>query len=384
MRAILATSPVEQPAAAPADERTTTFDEWLERYVTETGGRVFPPDALRACWHASAAAAKETGAEGATDLRERARLAADQWANPGTSIPQRTAYRDGFIDGASSPAIAAQAVAAWLHRDDPRDCISDAKKRDMIEHAGSGGRRLAENYSIGLCRLDALPAMAAAAPADGDREFHIAAVQLVNDMMDAWQSGTPYRSVSSGIHARINALLTAPIPDAAAPSPADELAAFEAWYERTCPISAEALRTGACDESIQESRNEMALGFSAGVAYARAAASPAASGSRICQLQWIGESKWRDVTRDEYIAALNSSQMDDLRFRVVYDAPQPAQPDAPAEAREPSLTNEQIAATARQHATSFVDGDDAITDLFFEGDSYLEFARAIRNGADHA
>ncbi|KVD52106.1 hypothetical protein WI86_13735 [Burkholderia ubonensis] len=116
----------------------------------------------------------------------------------------------------------------------------------------------------------------AAAPIDGDREFHIAAVQLVNDMMDAWQSGIPYRSVSGGIHARINALLTAPIPDAAAPSPADELAAFEAWYERTCPISAEALRTGACDESIQESRDEMALGFSAGVAYARAAASPAA------------------------------------------------------------------------------------------------------------
>ncbi|KVP90738.1 hypothetical protein WJ95_09550 [Burkholderia ubonensis] len=51
-------------------------------------------------------------------------------------------------------------------------------------------------------------------------------------------------------------------------------------------------------------------------------------------------------------------------------------------ARVASLTNEQIAATARQHATSFVDGDDAITDLFFEGDSYLEFARALLNGAD--
>ncbi|KWK75752.1 hypothetical protein [Burkholderia ubonensis] len=57
---------------------------------------------------------------------------------------------------------------------------------------------------------------------------------------------------------------------------------------------------------------------------------------------------------------------------------------APPTARVTSLTNEQIAATARQHATSFVDGDDAITDLFFEGDSYLEFARDLLNGADHA
>ncbi|WP_060148938.1 hypothetical protein [Burkholderia ubonensis] len=138
----------------------------------------------------AATSANETGAEGATDLRERARLAADQWANAGTSIPQRTAYRDGFIDGASSPTIAAQAVAAWLHRDDPRDCISDAKKRDMIEHAGSGGRRLAENYSIGLCRLDALPAMAAAAPADERAAFDVALAAL-NDYQGKWDTGTP-------------------------------------------------------------------------------------------------------------------------------------------------------------------------------------------------
>ncbi|AOJ62443.1 hypothetical protein WJ32_08220 [Burkholderia ubonensis] len=50
---------------------------------------------------------------------------------------------------------------------------------------------------------------------------------------------------------------------------------------------------------------------------------------------------------------------------------------APPAARVASLTDDQIAATARQHATSFVDGDDAITDLFFEGSSYLEFARAL-------
>ncbi|KVD57297.1 hypothetical protein WI87_18830 [Burkholderia ubonensis] len=104
----------------------------------------------------------------------------------------------------------------------------------------------------------------AAAPIDGDREFHIAAVQLVNDMMDAWQSGTPYRSVSSGIHARINALLTTPIPDAAAPSPADERAAFDEWYKRNYPLSEEAIRTGSCDESIHEEHDELRLGFSAG------------------------------------------------------------------------------------------------------------------------
>ncbi|KVD71840.1 hypothetical protein WI89_01045 [Burkholderia ubonensis] len=178
------------------------------------------------------------------------------------------------------------------------------------------------------------PAMATAAPADGDREFHIAAVQLVNDMMDAWQSGTPYRSVSSGIHARINALLTAPIPDAAAPSPADELAAFEAWYERTCPISAEALRTGACDESIQESRDEMALGFSAGVAYARAAASPAAEAVEA----WIN---YPVITNGGEFAGYGEPELSFERLGYGYDtsravrliaaAPQPAQADAPAD-----------------------------------------------------
>ncbi|KVU10693.1 hypothetical protein WK62_05375 [Burkholderia ubonensis] len=62
----------------------------------------------------------------------------------------------------------------------------------------------------------------------------------------------------------------------------------------------------------------------------------------------------------------------------------PLSPDSPPTARVASLTNEQIAATARQHATSFVDGDDAITDLFFEEESYLEFARALLNGADQS
>ncbi|WP_249177533.1 hypothetical protein [Burkholderia multivorans] len=62
----------------------------------------------------------------------------------------------GFQLGRQSRACSANetgaegAAVAWMSIDDPRDCISDAKKRDMIEHAGAPGARLAEKYSIAL------------------------------------------------------------------------------------------------------------------------------------------------------------------------------------------------------------------------------------------
>ncbi|WP_264858167.1 hypothetical protein [Burkholderia cenocepacia] len=59
---------------------------------------------------ARAASANETAAEGAADLAERAHLAAGQWANSNTPIAEALAYRDGFIAGARSPAMAAAAV----------------------------------------------------------------------------------------------------------------------------------------------------------------------------------------------------------------------------------------------------------------------------------
>ena len=70
-------------------------------------------------------------------------------------------FERSLVAPSRSPAMAAQPVAAWLHRDDPRECISDAKKRDMIEHNGIPGRRAAEMYSIALGRIGAVPAMAA-------------------------------------------------------------------------------------------------------------------------------------------------------------------------------------------------------------------------------
>ncbi|MEB2544318.1 hypothetical protein [Burkholderia cenocepacia] len=60
------------------------------------------------------------------------------------------------------------AAVAWMRADDPRDCISDAKKRDMIEHAGAPGARLAENYSIALGKI--APVQAAEPVAEVVRE----------------------------------------------------------------------------------------------------------------------------------------------------------------------------------------------------------------------
>ncbi|WP_010089542.1 hypothetical protein [Burkholderia ubonensis] len=144
-------------------------------------------------------------------------------------------------------------------------------------------------------------------------------------------------------------------------APADQRAAFEAWYERTCPISAEALRTGACDESIQESRDEMALGFSAGVAYARAAASPAASipdgyalvPKRITAemiesamehhygASPAAEPVRTDVTYDDVVSACDAHGITlpveaiDAAVALInhFAASQPAQTDTPADAR---------------------------------------------------
>ncbi|KVU10333.1 hypothetical protein [Burkholderia ubonensis] len=314
----LAASPVEQPAAAPAvvtelASMTRMFhaachDLGLINEALgldpDDGGAAPILDAI-AELKSRATSANETGAEGATDLRERARLAADQWANPGTSIPQRTAYRDGFIDGASSPAIAAQAVAAWLHRDDPRDCISDAKKRDMIEHAGSGGRRLAENYSIGLCRLDALPAMAAAAPADERAAFDVALAALAEYQRN-WDTGLPAEYAQGErvqMECAVEAIREALEDARAAASPAASIPDGYALVPKRI--------TAAMIESAMEhhygKRRVRQNGGAGGI------------------VMTVNDTDWSgiDAMRRFWKGALAA-------------APQPAQADAPAEAREPT------------------------------------------------
>ncbi|OJB35403.1 hypothetical protein [Burkholderia ubonensis] len=165
--------PVEQPAAAPADERTTTFDEWLERYVTETGGRVFPPDALRACWHASAAAANDTGAEGAEpqpSFDERKEFEA--WArDQGYSIYGDPRVRDAYGGATQS------AWRGWMGRSrltDGRAVTLLRQARDElsnIEWENDPPDRIYALFGDIDKYVSGSPAMAAAAPADERAAF---------------------------------------------------------------------------------------------------------------------------------------------------------------------------------------------------------------------
>lgn len=94
---------------------------------------------------ARAASANETGAEGAADLEERAHLAAGQWANSNTPIAEALAYRDGFIAGARSPAMAAEAVAIPAGWKAMPPSATTAMRMAMAEAAAEYMRRTGGN-----------------------------------------------------------------------------------------------------------------------------------------------------------------------------------------------------------------------------------------------
>ncbi|WP_059796950.1 hypothetical protein [Burkholderia ubonensis] len=128
---LFAASSVEQPAAAPADERATwsnardSLAVAMSGFAGRSGNRDFnaaigvldaiTEPGLPLAWLRTArtASANETGAEGADDLNERAHLAAGKWANANTPISEALANRDGYIAGARFPAMAAAAPADY-------------------------------------------------------------------------------------------------------------------------------------------------------------------------------------------------------------------------------------------------------------------------------
>ncbi|MCA8251809.1 Lar family restriction alleviation protein [Burkholderia sp. AU31624] len=78
---------------------------------------------------------------------------------------------DAGLANARAPRteVAGAVPIAWVRADDPREAISDEKKRDMIAHAGAPGKKLAECYSIPAYGQPP-SADAAAAPIKGESQ----------------------------------------------------------------------------------------------------------------------------------------------------------------------------------------------------------------------
>ncbi|VBB10668.1 hypothetical protein [Burkholderia stabilis] len=135
--------PYPQPAPAPADERAARAEVALRALADECENDAIAgweermqhriDDAKRIL--ARAASANENGEEEANELSERALLAASAWANSDTPLSEALAYRDGFIAGARSPAMAAEGAIyqilteedAWL---DVSQSVYDRTKSD--------------------------------------------------------------------------------------------------------------------------------------------------------------------------------------------------------------------------------------------------------------
>ncbi|MCW5178962.1 hypothetical protein [Burkholderia cenocepacia] len=162
-----------QPAPAPADERAA-FERHQGYPRPEYDGAAQEAwDYHRKTWLAAlafarASSANETGAEGAPRYAEWLHLrthgewsdGVPAWARDHTGrMNDFTAATAVIEELAAARAFSANeteaevAAVAWMRANDPRDCISDAKKRDMIEHAGAPGARLAENYAIALGKI---------------------------------------------------------------------------------------------------------------------------------------------------------------------------------------------------------------------------------------
>lgn len=94
---------------------------------------------------------------GAADAPLRFLNALSEGSN-GNPLPEEMslALLPVMADECGTPSKAEQRpIAGWLHGENPRDSISDAKKQDMMKHAGMGGRAMAMGYTIPLIRARA-------------------------------------------------------------------------------------------------------------------------------------------------------------------------------------------------------------------------------------
>ncbi|MBR8136881.1 hypothetical protein [Burkholderia cenocepacia] len=181
LRKLLAASPVERPAAAPnpvvLEHVAVAEDGGRLRWMTGRKPRdcelYAAPDGCHAPFlYVAPQSAPAPADERAAFERHQGypRPEYDGAAQEAWDYHRKTWLAAlAFARASSANETEAEVAAvAWMRADDPRDCISDAKKRDMIEHAGAPGARLAENYSIALGKI--APVQAAEPVAEVVRE----------------------------------------------------------------------------------------------------------------------------------------------------------------------------------------------------------------------
>ncbi|WP_422666716.1 hypothetical protein [Burkholderia multivorans] len=223
----LAASPVQQPAAAPID--TPTDREFAlsaaicvhpKGVYGDEGGSMCCPithtrDASFAPSPADERAARLDDADIDT-IAESMPGGLDSFIKQWGWRQFARAVEDEVIlnvaRAASANETGAQGAAvAWMSTDDPRDCISDAKKRDMIEHAGAPGARLAEKYSIALGVIT--PAQAAEPVAQWQSRLKDRSSPVVDHWVNISPDGAKTLMEKYANVYEVRALYTAPTSD---------------------------------------------------------------------------------------------------------------------------------------------------------------------------
>ncbi|WP_254222763.1 hypothetical protein [Burkholderia multivorans] len=168
-----------------------------------------------------------------------------------------------------------------------------------------------------------------------------------------------------------------------APSPADERAAFEAWWVRDVPerYRADTLRL------LRQSREldgKYGIGNAEGAweGWQARAASANETGAEVAQWQSRLKDRsspvvdhWVNISPDG-AKTLMEKYADVYEVRALYAAPQPAQADARV-----GLTDEQIETLAHRRAYRYRHGPDSI-EFIFNRHCLLNFARALLQGAN--
>lgn len=324
-------------------------------------------------------------------IREEAARITDDWCERQLMEPSQKESDAKFVREvlrlAASPS--SQPAAAPI----PEDCDVRNILLDVVPGEDGEGQEVYARNVADVERLlsemgEKLDAAKQPAPAPADERA--AFVERVMGMFEAWPNGKPGPTDEPESHYRfgyntaLEDVLTAldvgsPTRRAASANETGAEGAAEPYDEGDIErhFDDHGFYLHGFEEEDRANFFEAALALVAGRSPAMAAEAVAFGITEQAAAEWASRHDVNHVLK--HFSTQRNAIEDARTLHLLAAAPQPAQ----AGARE-GLTNEQIAAIARQHATSFVDGDDAITDLFFADADYLQFARALLQGDNHA